>query len=209
MRKRSKTTRKFLAEDYLKTPPIAPVASPNLSVSKSPMPFQFKFSAFDATSLTPPASSKKRRAGVSSKPMRLSKSPASIKSYNTIADLRSFASSGLDSIKRQLDCSHSEILKDIEASHSRFYKRLKIQTQACEKMADEAEREHKKMSERINEGREAMKASYTEFLAEVQTNASRFCKTSIPELLQSAEKAIDSLRSRYGVPSNLTGNMQI
>lgn len=127
MRKRSRTTRKSLAEDYLKTPPTAAAeASPNLSVSKSPMSFQFKFSAFDPTSLTPPSSSKKKREGLSSKPMRPSKSPVSIKSYKTIDDLKSFASSGLDSIKRQLDSSHSEILRDIEASHSRFYKRLKV-----------------------------------------------------------------------------------
>ncbi|KAK6158519.1 hypothetical protein DH2020_005833 [Rehmannia glutinosa] len=38
---------------------------------------------------------------------------------------------------------------------------------------DEAEKEYKKLSDKINEGREAMKASYAEFIAEAQTTASR------------------------------------
>ncbi|RAL40366.1 hypothetical protein DM860_006436 [Cuscuta australis] len=202
MRKRSTATRKSVAEENLKTPPTAAAKSPNRSVSQSPMPFEFKFSAFNVASLTPPSSSKNRRPGKSYTPMRPPKSPVPMKNCKTIDDLKDFASSGLQSIKHQLDCSHSEILKEIESSHSRVLKRIKIQTQDWQQKADEAEREHKKMSERINEGRQAMKDSYSEFLAEVQTNSSRFCKTSIPELLQCAEKAIDTLRSRYGIPQS-------
>ncbi|CAH9080664.1 unnamed protein product [Cuscuta epithymum] len=199
MRKRSATTRKPMAEDLLKTPLTAAAKSPNRSSSESPMPFEFKFSAFNATTLTPPSSSKERRAGKSSKPIRTSKSPMSVEKCKTIDDLKDFATSGLNSIKQQLDSSHSEIMKDIETTHSRIHKRIKVQTQACQQKADEAEREHKKMSERIKEGREGMQESYSEFMAEVQANSSRFCKSSIPELLQSVEKAINSLKSRYGI----------
>ncbi|KAA8521255.1 hypothetical protein F0562_011908 [Nyssa sinensis] len=76
-----------------------------------------------------------------------------------------------------------------------------IQTQACQQVVDEAEKEYKKMSERISESREAMKASFAEFIAEAQASASRVCKTSIPELSQSFEKAIDVLQNRYGISS--------
>ncbi|KAM7510644.1 hypothetical protein LguiB_009519 [Lonicera macranthoides] len=76
-----------------------------------------------------------------------------------------------------------------------------IQTQACQQVMDEAEKEYKKMTERISESREAMKASYMDFITEAQASASRVCKTSIPELSQSFEKAIDAIRSRYGIGS--------
>ncbi|XLU34384.1 hypothetical protein S245_070450, partial [Arachis hypogaea] len=48
-----------------------------------------------------------------------------------------------------------------------------MQTQACHQVMDEAEKEYKKFSERITESREAMKASYDEFMAEAQASASR------------------------------------
>lgn len=111
------------------------------------------------------------------------------------------SASRLDGIKRHLDRSHSEIIKDIEASQSRLHKRFKIQTQACQQVMDEAEKEYKKMSERINESKESLKASYVEFIAEAQASASRACKCSIPELSQSFEKALDVLRARYGAAS--------
>ncbi|PHT47071.1 hypothetical protein CQW23_11279 [Capsicum baccatum] len=76
---------------------------------------------------------------------------------------------------------------------------VNIQIQGCQQVADEAEREYKKMSERINEGREAMKGSYSTFMAELQASGVRLCKQTIPELSQSVEKAIDTLRSRYGI----------
>lgn len=121
------------------------------------------------------------------------------KTLTSISDLRDFASSRLDDVKRNLiERSHSEILKDLESSQSRLNKRFKIQTQACQKMMDEAEKDYKKMSERINSSREAMKSSYEEFIAEAQTTASRVCKTSISELSKTFEKGIDDLRSRFG-----------
>ncbi|KAJ1396881.1 hypothetical protein SESBI_32273 [Sesbania bispinosa] len=128
--------------------------------------------------------------------------PRSIRTSSNISDLKSLASSGIDDLKRRIDRSHSEILKDLEASHSRLHKRFKMQSQACQQLMDEAEKEYKKVSERITESREAMKASYEEFIADAQASASRACKTSIAELSQSFEKAIDSLRNRYGISSN-------
>ncbi|KAJ4728404.1 Kinesin-like protein [Melia azedarach] len=124
------------------------------------------------------------------------------KSLSSVSDLKEMASSRFDDLKRNLiDRSHSEILKDLEASHSRLNKRLKIQTQTCQQMMDEAEKEYKKMLERIGESEEAMKASYAEFMDDAQVTLSSVSKTSIPELSRSFEKAISTLQSRYGVQS--------
>ncbi|KAL7182342.1 hypothetical protein ACSBR1_041111 [Camellia fascicularis] len=195
MKKRS--TRKSSVVDLLVSPPT--ITSPNRSSSESPKHFEFNLGAFNTTS-----SSKKKKNDVASSSVLIqpTASPPHLKSLSTISDLKELASSRLDSIKRQLDRSHSEILKDMEASQSRLHKRFKIQTQACQQVTDEAEKEYKKMSERISESREAMKASYLGFLAEAQASASRACKTSIPELSQSFEKALDVLRSRYGISSS-------
>ncbi|PKA47794.1 hypothetical protein AXF42_Ash020197 [Apostasia shenzhenica] len=124
------------------------------------------------------------------------------KQLSTVSDLRDLASSSLGSMKRKLDAGHSEVLKEFDASHARISKRFKMQTQACLQLAEEAEREYKKMSEKIDENIKAVKASYTEFMAEVQSSSSRACKVTIPGLAQAAEKAIDGLRSRYGVAAN-------
>ncbi|KAK6934892.1 PAM68-like [Dillenia turbinata] len=131
----------------------------------------------------------------------LDRSPQSLnlKSINSISDLKDLTSSRLDSLKRHLDHSHSEILKDIDSCQSRLHKRFKIQTQACQQVVDEAEKEYKKMLEQIKESHEAMKASYSEHISEVQASAARVCKTTIPELSQSFEKAMDALRSRFGI----------
>ncbi|KAK8497050.1 hypothetical protein V6N13_029038 [Hibiscus sabdariffa] len=128
--------------------------------------------------------------------------PNNTKTLTTISDLKEFASSRLEDMKRNLiDRSHSEILKDLNASHSRLHKRFKIQTQACQQVMDEAEKEYKKITEKIDSSHEAMKASYAEFMADAQATASRVCKTSISELSKSFEKGIDDLRSRFGTPS--------
>ncbi|XP_009599709.1 uncharacterized protein LOC107792138 [Nicotiana tabacum] len=206
MKKRSRSTRKSSAADFLSTPPATSAASPVQSMSESPKPFVFNFNTFNAT---PTSSSKKKLRTTGKKSFNISSpeqlkpagSPASVKNLKSIADLKEFASSQLDSVKRQIERSHMEILKDLEASQSRLQKRLKIQTQGCQQVADEAEREYKKMSERINEGRDAMKASYSTFMAELQASGARLCKQTIPELSQSAEKAIDTLKNRYGIHS--------
>ncbi|XP_044503895.1 uncharacterized protein LOC123224325 [Mangifera indica] len=124
------------------------------------------------------------------------------KTLSNISDLKEMAFSRLDDLKRNLiERSHSEILKDLEASHSRLHKRFKIQTQTCQQMKDEAEKEYKKMTERISKSQEAMKASYVEIMEDAQATASNVCKKSIPEIASSFEKAIGALQSRFGIQS--------
>ncbi|KAB5573798.1 hypothetical protein DKX38_000992 [Salix brachista] len=77
-----------------------------------------------------------------------------------------------------------------------------IQSQTCQQMMDESEKDFKKMAERITETTEAMKETYTEFMAEAQATASRVCKTTVPELAKSFEKSVGALQSRFGIPSN-------
>uniref|UniRef100_A0A452ZGM3 Uncharacterized protein n=1 Tax=Aegilops tauschii subsp. strangulata TaxID=200361 RepID=A0A452ZGM3_AEGTS len=96
--------------------------------------------------------------------------PASV---STVGDLRSLAASSLDSLKRRLDALHGDSARDLEASHSRISKRIKMQTQSCLKLAEEAEKERKEMAERISGRAEEMKASYKKFLTEVQSSSSR------------------------------------
>ncbi|XP_068634569.1 uncharacterized protein [Aristolochia californica] len=119
----------------------------------------------------------------------------------SIADVKDLASSHADSIKRHLELSHSEVLRAIDASACRLSKRYKIQTQECQQLTDGAEKEYKKFAERIRQNMTAMKASYAEFISESQATASRVCKVSIPELTESTDRAIESLRSRYGISS--------
>ncbi|XP_061352089.1 uncharacterized protein LOC133297045 [Gastrolobium bilobum] len=186
MKKRGTKT-KLTVTDLLKTP--SPVASPADESPKSAI-----FSRAASTS-----------KGVKRVTVALASStspPRGHRAPNNISDLKNLASSGVDDLKRRIDRSHSEILKDLEASHSRLHKRFKMQTQACQQVMDEAEKEYKKVSGWITESREAMKASYEEFMADAQASATRACKTSIAELSQSSEKAIDSLRNRYGISTN-------
>lgn len=49
-----------------------------------------------------------------------------LKALSSISDLKDLASSRVDELKRQIDRSHSEILKDLEASQSRLHKRFKV-----------------------------------------------------------------------------------
>ncbi|QCD90904.1 hypothetical protein DEO72_LG4g1865 [Vigna unguiculata] len=186
MKKTGKKTKPTVA-DLLKTP--SPVASP-VGSPEADSPAIFTRAA--STSKR----AKRATLATSSSPPRSHRAPSNI------SDLRNFTSSGVEDLKRRIDYSHSEFLKDLEGSNSRLHKRFKMQTQAYQQVMDEAEKEYKKVSERITESRDAMKASYEEFMLDAQASASRACKTSIVELSQSFEKAIDSLRKRYGVSSN-------
>ncbi|KAJ6962803.1 hypothetical protein NC652_001441 [Populus alba x Populus x berolinensis] len=173
---------------------------------KSPLPMA------SPSSPSPPKSSilnsiKKKKpiasVGATAGVLRSSPPPSLDKTLASISDLKELASSRFDDIKsRLIDRSHSEIIKDLEASHSRLHKRFKIQSQTCQQMMDESEKDFKKMTERVTETTEAMKETYTEFMAEAQATASRVCKTSIPELAKSLEKSIGALQSRFGIPSN-------
>ncbi|XP_008802989.1 uncharacterized protein LOC103716670 isoform X1 [Phoenix dactylifera] len=166
----------------------------------SPPPFPSSsskpFANFDLTFAA--TSSKKTLTPI---PFLLSSPSAPHQTLATISDLKSQASSHSDSLKRHLDLGHSETLKEFDSSHTRIAKRFKIQTQACLQLSEEIEKEYKKISDRINENTELMKASYAELITEVQATASRVCKISIPELAQSMEKAIEGLRSRYKIPA--------
>ncbi|KAI6701839.1 hypothetical protein NL676_010975 [Syzygium grande] len=125
--------------------------------------------------------------------------PPASKGPTSIGDLKDFASSQLEDLKRRLDRSHSGISKDVDASRSRLHKRFEIHAQAIQQVTDEVDKEYKKIYEQIKETRKAMKATFVEFMDDAQTSTSHVCKTSILELLQSFDKAIDVLRNRLGV----------
>ena len=75
-------------------------------------------------------SDKKKKSTVStSKNKNADKSQptiAAVKTLGTISDLKDLASSRLDHLKRHIEHSHSEIIKDLQASHSRLHKRFKV-----------------------------------------------------------------------------------
>ena len=54
--------------------------------------------------------------------------PSPQRSVGTIKDLKELFSSKTDAVKRILDHSHSEIVKELEMSRSRLSKRLKVRT---------------------------------------------------------------------------------
>ncbi|KAI3713822.1 hypothetical protein L1987_72408 [Smallanthus sonchifolius] len=182
-------------------------AIPNRSPSESPPKFKFNFSCFNDVSNSYSSPMKKNnnmnnKSSAAETPTGTSPAPALSslsKALSTISDLKELTSSNVDSLKRHVDFSHSEILKDMEASHSRLHKRFKIQNQACQETMNEAEKEFKKMNDRISETHDTMQASYMEMMAETHASTNRVCKTAIPELLQSVDKAIDALRTRYGI----------
>ncbi|KAI9401502.1 hypothetical protein POPTR_001G132232v4 [Populus trichocarpa] len=170
-----------------------------LPMASPPSPSPPKSSILNSNKKKKPIASVAAAAGV----LRSSPPPSLDKTLASISDLKELASSRFDDIKsRLIDRSHSEIIKDLEASHSRLHKHFKIQSQTCQQMMDESEKDFKKMTERVTETTEAMKETYTEFMAEAQATASRVCKTTIPELAKSLEKSIGDLQSRFGIPSN-------
>lgn len=137
-------TKNSSAAALLATPPPPPSAtaattrSSTLSPAESPAArFDFNFNGLaDIAASLKKKSNKNGSAGASGskrmQPTGISPSPQrSVKSVNTISDLKDLASSNLDSIKRQMERSHSEILKDSEASQSRLQKRLKVCLSRC------------------------------------------------------------------------------
>lgn len=102
--------------------PMASLSPPSLHESPSSLVFGSRGG--------PSSKSKARTRSLNMRPKTggvsgLVASPAG-KTLASVADLRDFASSSLDDLKCQLDHSHSEILKDFEASHSRLQKRYKV-----------------------------------------------------------------------------------
>ncbi|KAL4030942.1 hypothetical protein IC575_009197 [Cucumis melo] len=195
MGKKRGGTRRSSAAELLETPPLTPppaTDSPKSAIfNRKRNSIGCKFSSPENTNIA----KNKVPAGL------FKSSPRNASSLSSISDLKDFASSQLLDLKRHIDHYHSQIVKDLDSSNSRLQKRFKIQSQTCQKMMDEAEKEYKKMAQRIHESQEAMKASYEEFLAHEEESASRACKTFITELSQSFERSIDALRSRFGITS--------
>ncbi|KAI5004516.1 hypothetical protein ZWY2020_031759, partial [Hordeum vulgare] len=115
-------------------------------------------------------------------PLHAKSTPASI---STVGDLRGLAASSLDSLKRRLAALHADNARDLEASHSRISKRIKMHTQSCLKIAEEAEKEHKKIL-------------LSKLVTEVQSSSSRVCKVTLPEMATSVARA-RWLVSRYNI----------
>ncbi|KAI3418517.1 uncharacterized protein J3R85_013719 [Psidium guajava] len=128
-------------------------------------------------------------------------SPAS-KSLTSIGDLKDFASSQVDDLKRRLDRSHSGISKDVEASHFRLHKRSKMHARAIQQVTDKVDRSIRRYLSRSMKLKRAAKATFMEVMEDAQTSTSHICKTSIPELSQSFDNAIDVLCNRLGVSSS-------
>nr|XP_043630969.1 uncharacterized protein LOC122602338 [Erigeron canadensis] len=187
MKTRSK--RKPSAADLLITPP-SPSPIPIQSPNESPKIYKFSFAA-------PPNSGKKHAADLPT-----TKSPASMsKSLIRIPDLRNIASSHIDSLKRQIDCSYSDLLAEFDVPYSRLQKRYKAQNQACKESMAEAEKDFKKVIDHMSKTHGTLEVSYKELIGGAQARATHLSNTSIPELKQSVEKAIDTLRSHYGAVS--------
>ncbi|KAL8536498.1 hypothetical protein ACS0TY_011916 [Phlomoides rotata] len=127
MRRRS--TRKLSAAALLESPPppasatAAATRSPILSPAESPA-VQFDFNLNGFAGITSSLKKNNIKTGSASASGSKRKKPSvlspSLKSVNTISDLKEMVSSNLDSIKHQLERSHSEILKDIESSKCRL-----------------------------------------------------------------------------------------
>jgi len=110
MKKTGKKTKPTVA-DLLKTP--SPVGSP-VGSPEADSPAIFTRAA--STSKR----AKRATLATSSSPPRSHRAPSNI------SDLRNFTSSGVEDLKRRIDYSHSEFLKDLEASNTRLHKRFKV-----------------------------------------------------------------------------------
>ncbi|KVH91508.1 hypothetical protein Ccrd_006468 [Cynara cardunculus var. scolymus] len=134
---RRRLRRKSSAADLLIAPPSL-AATPNRSLTESPKIFNCSSSCFNTptNSFSSLKEDSRSNNNSSKKPAAeppTSSSPAPAmsslnKASSRIADLKEMASSRIDSIKRQIDCSYIGILKDMEVSHSRLHKRYKILT---------------------------------------------------------------------------------
>ena len=118
-KKRSRTRRSSAAE-LLETPPSTPppaTDSPKSAIFNRKINSNGnKFSSPENTNIV------KNRA-----PAGLFKSPSrNASSLSTISDLKDFAASQLLDLKRHIDHSHSQIIKDHESSTSRLEKRFKV-----------------------------------------------------------------------------------
>ncbi|XP_020528933.1 uncharacterized protein LOC18443971 isoform X2 [Amborella trichopoda] len=145
--------------------------------------------AFDMDILKP---SKKKYSpdshgkGPSPTPVQRSNGNSSKMSFSSVSELKDHASSRLEDLKRSLEASHSQSIKDAEANSARLSKRIKLQSQTCLQVMEQSEKDYKKVSDRISQDMEEMKASFAEFMTEAHATASR---------------AIEQLRHSYGLTS--------
>ncbi|KAJ3681622.1 hypothetical protein LUZ60_014195 [Juncus effusus] len=193
---RRKSTAATAKQAKGKNPYISPLPTPaGRKVASPPSVDPLAF-------LSGSGSSKKGRKSSVSPAVPTSVNPASSpKSLGTVADLRNFVASQTESLKRQLDMYHEDIVNEFDSSESRISKRFKIQTQQCQQLTEEIDKEYKKMSDRIVENSERIKSSYMEFMAEAQASSARVCKVGLSELAQSTEKTINDLRAKYKIPT--------
>lgn len=119
VKKRGRTRRSSVAE-LLETPPLTP---PPATESPKSAIFNKKINTSGGKYSSPEntKTAKNRVAAV------LFKSPSrNTSSLSTISDLKNLASSQLLDLKRHIDHSHSQIVKDLESSNSRLQKRFKV-----------------------------------------------------------------------------------
>ncbi|XP_068304785.1 uncharacterized protein [Pyrus communis] len=183
-------TRRCLTANFLETRLQFPVAS---SPANQPSPKSPIFNTSSRRKRAVDAAGGGASASVAAALMESPKSNA----LASIPDLKHLASSRLRDLKLHVDRSHCEILKDFDSSQSRFHKRFKIQSQACQQVLDEADKEYKKMTQRITESREAMASSW-QMHRPLLLGLAKHQSLSF----QSFEKQIDALCSRYGISTN-------
>ncbi|KAK9928077.1 hypothetical protein M0R45_025231 [Rubus argutus] len=145
-----RSSRRSSAAALLETPPqVAFPPPPNQSPPKSTI-------LSNSNKRTKKMTAVRASSIIGSPSLAASKPLADANGLASIPDLKNLASSRLQDLKLHIDRSHTEILKDCDSAHSRLHKRFKIQTQACQQMLDEADKEFKKMTQRTTESREAM-----------------------------------------------------
>ncbi|KAF8692645.1 hypothetical protein HU200_039467 [Digitaria exilis] len=189
------------------------------SPGSSPADLSISFLSSPGSSASPPKPKPKPKPRARAKPtarspLVASPRPASaaaaaaaLAGVSSVGDLRSAVASQMEDLKRRLEALHSRAHSDLDASFSRVSKRIKArsyfffqtQTQACQQLTDEADKEYKKVSDNIKENSEIVKAKYKQIIADAQSSTTRVCKVTIPEITKSVEKAIDGLRSRYNI----------
>lgn len=120
MGKKRGGTRRSSAAELLETPPLTPppaTDSPKSAIfNRKRNSIGCKFSSPENTNIA----KNKVPAGL------FKSSPRNASSLSSISDLKDFASSQLLDLKRHIDHSHSQIVKDLDSSNSRLQKRFKV-----------------------------------------------------------------------------------
>ncbi|CAD6225800.1 unnamed protein product [Miscanthus lutarioriparius] len=181
------------------------------SLGSSPADLSISFLSSPGSPASPPKPSARAklaaRAPLVASPLAATPSPAAsphpasvgATGVSSVGDLRTAVASQMENLKRRLDALHSRAHADLDASFSRVSKRIKTQNQACQQLADEVDKEHKKISDNMKESSEIARAKYKQIITEAQASTTRVCKVTIPEMIKSVEKAIDGLCTHYNI----------